>query len=412
MLDLLLTVVGVLALLVAALAGRLERLPVTGPLLGLVTGVVLGPAVLGAVDLPTVMEGHRELHEVSRILLAISVMAVALRYPLRAVRRLVKPVVLLLTVAMLGMALLSTAVAAVVLGAGLTAAVLLGAALCPTDPVLASSAVTGEKAERTVSERTRQLLSLESGGNDGLAMPLVLAAVAIAGASSGRDVLLESLWQTLGAVAFGAAAGWVGGRILRKSEERGATEHGPVLVFSLLLALFVLGAAGLLGVDDILAVFVAGLAFNGGSSADERASDAQIDEAINTFVVLPLFVVLGAMLPWEEWGELGWQGPVLVLGVLFLRRLPVLLLLKRPLSLEWRDAFFLGWFGPVGVAALFYLTLEADRLGVDPLVLSAGTLVVAASTLAHGVTTVPGLVLYRRAAGRRKGGDSGAGARP
>ncbi|MCZ9341765.1 cation:proton antiporter, partial [Streptomyces sp. TRM76130] len=94
----------------------------------------------------------------------------------------------------------------------------------------------------------------------------------------------------------------------------------------------------------------------------------------------------------------------LVLGALLLRRLPVVLALKRPLSLTWRDAFFLGWFGPIGVSALFYLTMEAHRLGADPRVLAAGTLVIAASTVVHGVATAPGLRAYR-AADRRTGGS-------
>jgi NhaP-type Na+/H+ or K+/H+ antiporter len=81
--------------------------------------------------------------------------------------------------------------------------------------------------------------------------------------------------------------------------------------------------------------------------------------------------------------------------VLLLRRLPVVLLLRRPLGLGWPDAAFLGWFGPIGVSALFYLALESERLGVEPAVLAAGSLVVAASTVVHGVTAAPGRVAYR-----------------
>jgi NhaP-type Na+/H+ or K+/H+ antiporter len=98
---------------------------------------------------------------------------------------------------------------------------------------------------------------------------------------------------------------------------------------------------------------------------------------------------------------MGWRGPLFLVGVLLLRRLPVLLLLKRPLALRWRDAVFLGWFGPVGVSALLYLTLEAHRLEPDPQLLAAGTLAVAGSTLAHGLTSSPGANLYRRAAERQ-----------
>ncbi|MFD1833321.1 cation:proton antiporter [Streptomyces desertarenae] len=403
MLDVLLTVVGVLALVVAALSRWIQRAPLSAPLLALLTGVLFGPEALGVIDLPTVVEGHKELHEVSRLLLAVSVMAVALRYPFRAVRTRAKPVAVLLVAAMAGMALVTTAVSAAALGVGLGAAALLGAALCPTDPVLASSVVTGEPAEKGIAARTRQLLSLESGVNDGLALPLVLAAVAIAGPLSGGEALVESLWQVLGAVVLGAAAGWSGGRVLRGAERHRTMQSGPLLVYTLLLALLVLGVSGLLRVDGVLAVFVAGLAFNATSPVDERADENKIDEAVNRFVVLPLFVVFGAMVPWREWGELGWwRGALLVLGALLLRRLPILLALKRPLRLTWRDAAFLGWFGPIGVSALFYLTMEAHRLGADPRVLAAGTLIIAASTLAHGVTTAPGLALYRRA-GEREG---------
>ncbi|MDT9685050.1 cation:proton antiporter [Streptomyces sp. TRM76323] len=410
MLDVLLTTVGVLALVVAALSKCIQRAPLTAPLLALLTGVVLGPAGLGVIDLPTVVDGHKELHEASRLLLAVSVMAVALRYRFCDVRAQVKPVMLLLILAMAGMTLVTTVVSAAALGVGLGAAALLGAALCPTDPVLASSVVTGEPAEKTVAARTRQLLSLESGANDGLALPLVLAAIAIAGPLSGGEAVLESLWQVAGATLLGAATGWLGGTVLRAAENHRTMQPGPLLLYTLMLALLVLGLSGLLRVDGVLAVFVAGLVFNAAGSIDERTTENKIDEAINRFAVLPLFVVFGAMVPWQAWADLGWwRGLLLVLGVLLLRRLPVVLALKRPLALTWRDALFLGWFGPIGVSALFYLTMEAHRLSADPRVLAAGTLVIAASTVVHGVTTTSGLKAYRTAGRRARASESGTG---
>ncbi|MCD9904756.1 cation:proton antiporter [Streptomyces sp. MT29] len=401
MLDVLLTVVGSLALVVAALSRWVQSAPLSAPLLALVTGIVVGPELLGVLDLPTVLEGHEELLEFSRLLLAISVMAVSLRYRFRDVRALTRPVTVLLIGAMAAMAVITTAVSAAALGIGLGAAALLGAALCPTDPVLASSVVSGEPAEKSVSPRTRRLASLESGANDGLALPLVLVAIAIAGPAGGGEALLESLWQVLGAAVLGVVAGWLGGKVLSVAERHRTMQSGPLLVYTLLLALLVLGASGLLHVDGVLAVFVAGLAFNATSSWEERREENKVDEAVNRFFVLPLFVALGAMIPWREWGELGWwRGLLLILGTLLLRRIPVLLALKRPLSLTWRDALFLGWFGPIGVSALFYLTMEAHRFGINPTVLAAGTLVVVASTVAHGVTTAPGLALYRWMSGR------------
>lgn len=396
-LELILAAVGVLGAVVAALSARMRRLPVSEPLIGLVIGILLGPYVTDALPLPSLLDDHALLHEASRLLLAISVMAVALRYPFSDARRRVRPVLILVLIAMPAMALISGTLAWAILGIPVAAAALVGAAVCPTDPVLASSVVTGKPAEEDLPVRDRQLLSLESGSNDGLALPLVIIAVTLAGPLTASEAVLESLWQVLGAVAIGAAAGWLAARALRLGEEHGATDPEPALLFTLVLAIGVLGAAGLTQTDGVLAVFVAGLAFNVGSTGAERAGAVSIDEAINRFAVLPVFVIFGAMLPWDEWESLGWRGAALGLAVLVLRRLPVLLLLRRVLRLGRPDALYLGWFGPVGVSALFYLTLEAERLGADPVVLSAGALVVAVSTIAHGLTTAPGRVLYRRA---------------
>lgn len=396
-LNVILAVVGALGAVVAALSARMRRLPVSEPLLGLLVGIILGRQVTGALPLPSLLDNHPLLHEPTRVLLAISVMAVALRYPFRDVRRRLRPVLILLLAALPAMALISGALAWALLGIPVAAAALVGAAVCPTDPVLASSVVTGKPAEQDLPERDRQLISLESGANDGLALPLVVAAVAIAGPLSASDAVLEAIWQVLVAVLIGLVAGWLAARALRFGEEHGAADPAPAVLFTLVLAIGVLGATGLARADGILAVFVAGLAFNVWSTGADRAGSVSIDEAINRFAVLPIFLLFGAMLPWDEWASLGWRGAALAVAVLLLRRLPVLLLIRRVLSLGRPDALYLGWFGPVGVSALFYLTLEAERLGGDPVVLSAGALVVAVSTIAHGLTTAPGRVLYRRA---------------
>lgn len=399
-LDVLLVAVGVLGVLVAALSARIRRLPFSEPMLALGAGIVAGPELLGVLPLAPITEDHAPLHEGARALLAISVMGVALRYPFAAVRRQLRPVVLLLLVAMPAMALVSAGLAAWVLGATLGVALLLGAAICPTDPVLASSVVTGHPAEQDVPERTRQVLSIESGANDGLALPFVLVAVAVAGPLTAGQAVAEASWQVGGAVVLGVAAGWVGGRSLRYGEAHGSTSHGPMLLFTVLLALLVLGVSGVLHLDGVLAVFVAGLAVNLTSTGAERNAEVEIDEAVNRFAVLPMFLVLGATIPWAAWHDLGWAGVTLAGAVLLLRRLPVLLALRRPLGLSWPDAVFLGWFGPIGVSGIFYLTMAADRVAVPDTLLGAGTVVVVASTVVHGLTSAPGRVLRRRMADR------------
>jgi NhaP-type Na+/H+ or K+/H+ antiporter len=90
------------------------------------------------------------------------------------------------------------------------------------------------------------------------------------------------------------------------------------------------------------------------------------------------------------WGELGLGLVAFVLGVLLLRRLPVVLALRRPLGAQLSGAAWLGWFGPIGGAAIAYLT-TLPRLGVhDPRLWGAGSAVIVASTVVHGVTSTAG----------------------
>src|SRR5690606_688491 len=114
---------------------------------------------------------------------------------------------------------------------------------------------------------------------------------------------------------------------------------------TVVLAFLVLGVAGALQLNGVLGAFVAGLAFNLTSTGGERRTEVEIDEAINRFAVLPIFVLVGATIPWAVIGDLGWSAVALAVAVLALRRVPVLLLLKGPLRLGWPDALYLGWFG-------------------------------------------------------------------
>ncbi|WP_250445682.1 cation:proton antiporter, partial [Actinotalea sp. C106] len=174
---------GVLAVVLALTSRRLRDLSLSEPLLGLLLGVALGPVALGVVDLePPVRDVL--LLEGARLLLAGSVMAAALRFPVGELRPLAGRVAVLLLVAMPLAAALAGATA-LVLGLPLALAMVVGVCLCPTDPVLAASVVTGRPAERDLPGRLRRLLTAESGANDGLALPLVgLAVAAVVPASS------------------------------------------------------------------------------------------------------------------------------------------------------------------------------------------------------------------------------------
>lgn len=138
---------------------------------------------------------------------------------------------------------------------------MLGACLCHTDPVLAASVVTGGPAKRDLPVRVRQLLTAESGANDGLALPLVRLALVAAlpqeglGAAAGRLA-----WEVTGGTLVGLVAGHLAGLGVRRATRSGSLEGGPELMYTLVLAVGVLGLARLASTDGVLAVFVAGLA--------------------------------------------------------------------------------------------------------------------------------------------------------
>ena len=291
------------------------------------------------------------------------------------------------------------------LGVGLGAAALLGAALCPTDPVLASSVVTGGPAEEDLPARDRQILSLESGANDGLALPLVLVAVALAGPLEWRGGRPGVGLAGRRGDGVGAALGWLGGRALKAGEAHGSTDPGPLALFTVVLAF---DRARSVRADPGRRHPRRVRVRPGVQRREHRvgARDRRADRRGGQPVPRPPAVHrVGAALPWAAWHDLGWRGPALAVAVLLVRRLPVLLLLRRPLRLGWADAVHLGWFGPIGVSALFYLALEAERVGADPVVLAAGSLVV---VIEHrrprgDGSARPGALPARHPVGRRQG---------
>ncbi len=386
---------GALALVLALASSRIRSLPVTEPMLALALGVVLGPHVGGVL---VIADESRTvlLLETARLLLALSLISVALRFPVRDLRPVLRPVIVLVAVGMPLFAAITGGLAVALLGFPAALAVLLGACLSPTDPVLASGLVTGAPAEEELPDGVRQVLTEESGANDGLALPLVLVALAPVLNETLAGEAAKALYQVLVAVLVAVPIGFAIGKAVRAVERRGDIEAKPELLITLFLAVAVLGVARLLRSDGVLAVFVAGLAYNAAAEDRERGEQDELDDAFNRYLVLPVFVLLGAVLPFAEWAALGWGAVPFALGLLLLRRPPVVLALRRLLRLRPIDATFVGWFGPIGVSALFYLALAEEEGAADPRLFAAGTLGIVVSTLLHGLTALPGRRGYHR----------------
>ncbi len=395
--DIVLVVVGGMLFVLGILSSILKRLFLTTVLAALVLGVVLGPEMLGLLDpTATLTSERRVLEELARITLAVTLMSAGLQVSKQNLLEQWRRVVSLLTIGMLGMWLITAAGAYLLLGAPLWMAMLLGAVLTPTDPVVASTVVTGQMAQENLTPTVRRTLQLESAANDGLALPLVLIAISFApGGGSLSHFVLEAAKEVVIAVGIGAVLGYLAGKILELARQRWDVEHTSVVTLGLALALAGLGSIHLVGGSGVLGVFVAALVFSLVVESRLRDELEEVEESLVNVLILPVFTFFGAMLPWETWGGLGIGGVLFALWAVCLRRpLPAwgALIAAR---IDRSEKVFLSWFGPMGVAALYYaLFIESYNVPRHEELFGAATLAICLSVVVHSMTATPGTRMF------------------
>ncbi len=211
-LNIALTAVGGLLLVLGMLTTFIKNtILVSEPLLVLLAGVLFGPAALDLLNLADFGDPEAILEDPARLTLAVALMGVALRLTRGYVSRNWKTLTILLGLVMPLMWLSSGLLTYLILGLSLPLAMLVGAVVTPTDPVVASSIVTGGVAERNLPERMRHAISAESGFNDGLAYPFVLLPIFLLARPPGEALthwLTHTvLWEVGVAVVLGAMVG-------------------------------------------------------------------------------------------------------------------------------------------------------------------------------------------------------------
>jgi NhaP-type Na+/H+ or K+/H+ antiporter len=264
------------------------------------------------------------------------------------------------------------------IGLSWTEAFLVGALLSPTDPVLSSNVVTNPRVPAIV----RGSLNLESGLNDGLALPAVLA-LAEALQPGGHFVLWRFVCENLG---FGFAVGIVVGLIASVTPTRPIAAHQRAL-YALGVAFVAYGAAVLLpNGNGLIAVFVAAIVL-GIRRPDMREAFAAQSLDLVEIVKLAIFTVFGSLLTWHGLSSNGWAGLGVALVTLFVAR-PIAVmcsLVGTPTDLATRG--FMAWFGPKGVATMtFSLLILSENLAHGNTIFDLAALTVIISVFAHGVT--------------------------
>lgn len=275
-----------------------------------------------------------------------------------------------------------------------TEAFLLGFALSPTDPVVTSSVVSSPGVPQVV----RHTLNLESGLNDGLALPFVLFFLAFAGEPQGSAVgsAGELAGESAIGVAIGAALALAAGRGLDALPDWALVERAEGL-YALGLGLAAFGVATLASGNGLIAAFVAGLVF---ALVRHEGPDVfhEFNEGISQVLQLVAFAVFGAVVVATDW-----RGDTLALAAfvavaLFVARPASVLLAFTGVGLRRPEKLFIAWFGPKGIASMLFALFILNSSAPDrTLVFDVAAFTILASIVAHGLTdTLAGGWIARR----------------
>jgi NhaP-type Na+/H+ or K+/H+ antiporter len=381
----LLLVFGVALLAAVLLSERFHRTILSATLLFLIVGFVAGRGVTG---LLSVRIGDPLVAGTSDAALVVILFSDALRLgweTLRSGWRLPgRALVLGLPLTVLGTA----AAGHWLLSLAWSPAFLVGAILAPTDPVFASAII----GRPEIPARLRHLLNVESGLNDGLALPIVMALMGALSATAWQP--WATVRDTLGGVAFGAVAGYLGGA-LRKLPAFEVTEPAaPLHALAILITTY--SGSRVLHVNQYLAAFSAGIAASSAYpdlNGEYRAFGDHVSQLFKVAAVFLFALMLSGAEPWPPL-------MLLVFGLVVLTavRFAALEVSLFGSGLTRAERLTAIWFGPKGFASVVYSLLllgagiaDADRL------FSIIALVIVLSMVLHSSTDVPVARYFERA---------------
>jgi NhaP-type Na+/H+ or K+/H+ antiporter len=373
---------GGLLTVVAALSGVMRGTVLSASVLSVALGMVL--AATGAVEVDATDQSIVELVELALILTLFSDGMFVER---ELLRKHWSPVARALVIAMpITMALLGLAAKGLFPDLSWTEALLLAAVLSPTDPVVTSAVVTS----RLVPSAVRHTLNLESGLNDGLALPFVLLFLVLAtpGGDAGTEAA-KLLGEALFGAVVGVALGALGGRLHHYLPGGGLTARYEG-IYAVGFALVAFGFSDVTVGNGLIAAFVCGIAMG---ATERDVPQGFVEFAENTSAILQVitFFVFGALIVATGFHH---SVPPLVVFVLFA------ILLARPVAVMLSfvntgiprpQKHFMAWFGPKGVASmLFALFVVKSDVGDANLIFDVAAITIISSIVAHGLTDTIG----------------------
>ena len=277
---------------------------------------------------------------------------------------------------------------------------MLGAVLSPTDPVFAAAIVGRDE----VPARLRQLLNVESGLNDGLALPIVLAMLAVV---SSHELHVGGIARELAlGVAIGVFVPWFAIRLEHSRYFSAHSTYQPLNAFA--IGMLVFAISSLTHANAFLAAFAAGITV-ATVGPEVRRAFHHFGELVAELLKLAALLVFGASISTRFLAEVPVSGYIFaILAIVAVRPVALSLsLLWSPLG--WRERATAAWFGPKGFASVVFGLLilseakaeKFDWTRADEL-FHLVALCIAGSIIAHSSTDV----LVARWLSRREGESS------
>lgn len=380
----------------ALVSRRLQDMVFTPPLLFAAFGLLIGGAGFEVIE---VNFNLGLIHTIAEVTLVLVLFSDAARIELRTLRSQHNLPVRMLVFG-LPLAILFGALAALglPLGFGLWEAALLAAILAPTDAALGQAVVTSPY----VPVRIRQALNVESGLNDGIALPAVLLFAALASTEAQVNgttdwVVFAAKQLTLGPLT-GILIGGAGAWLIDRAAQRGWISENYEGAAILSMAALSFGGAEAVGGNGFIAAFVAGLVF-GNVVRSRCAFVFEFLEAEGQLLVLITFLIFGAVIVPELSVSLGWAQIVYVMLSLTLIRMVSIALSLIGTGVRADTCVFLAWFGPRGLASILFalLVLEETNVPAADSIVGIVIAVVGVSIIVHGLSAAPAARRYGKA---------------
>ncbi|MEA2023556.1 MAG: cation:proton antiporter [Actinomycetota bacterium] len=277
---------------------------------------------------------------------------------------------------------------------GIVGAAIIATILAPTDAALGFAVVANPR----VPIRIREALSIESGLNDGIALPILLFLITLAAADAGVP-LWNFFVEGIGvAVPVGLVVGVGAALAIRFAVERSWIESQWVRIAMVAVALGAYIVADHLGGSGFIAAYVAGIGF--GRVLDRLESSsidfAKLAEDLGTVLSMTSFLLFGAYLLAPNLAAFTAATVFYaVMSLTVVRMIPVATSMIGT-RLASPTLTYLGWFGPRGLASIIFASVLVEEAGLEQARLIVGVIIVtvAASVLLHGVTAPWGANKY------------------